>query len=217
MTHYIEKNINAIKKDIVNHDPSQKVNLIAVSKTKPAEDIKLAIAAGQKEFGENKVQEALEKWPDLKKENPELILHLIGPLQKNKVRKALSLFDVIQTLDRASLAQAIARIAEEEGKKPELYIQVNIGNEPQKAGIAPEALQDFFDYCHHEEKLNIKGLMAIPPQSDDASVYFRALKELQLKLKLPELSMGMSSDYPQAIACGATHIRIGSQIFGTRN
>ncbi len=216
MTHYIEKNIKDIKKDIVNHDPSQKLCLIAVSKTKPAEDIKQAIAAGQKEFGENKVQEALEKWPHLKKDNPELVLHLIGPLQKNKVRKALSLFDVIQTLDRPSLAQAIARIAREESQNPELYIQVNIGNESQKSGLLPSEVEDFYHYCTKELQLVISGLMAIPPYGEDARPYFKQMYLLKQQLSLPYLSMGMSNDYVIAIQEGATHIRIGSSIFGER-
>ncbi len=212
----IKKNIEEIKKDIVNHDPSQKVHLIAVSKTKSAEEIKQAIKANQKEFGENKVQEAIEKWPRLKENDPELILHLIGPLQKNKVRKAIHLFDVIQTLDRPSLAKALARIMEEENRCPRLYIQVNMGLEPQKSGILPAELNDFHHYCTKELKLTIDGLMAIPPYDVDATPYFKQIKLLQQQFKLPYLSMGMSNDYKIAIKEGATHIRIGSSIFGKR-
>ncbi len=212
----IKKNIEQIKKDIVNHSPSQKVQLIAVSKTKSVQDIEQAIRAGQKEFGENKVQEALEKWPELKKNNPELILHLIGPLQKNKIRKAIGIFDVIQTLDRPSLAQALARIMNEENKNLKLYIQVNIGNEPQKSGIFPEELKAFYHYCTVELKLSILGLMAIPPYDEDATPYFEQMKFWQQQLSLPYLSMGMSNDYKIAIKKGATHIRIGSSIFGER-
>ncbi len=212
----IKKNIEQIKKDIVNHSPSQKVQLIAVSKTKSVQDIEQAIRAGQKEFGENKVQEALEKWPELKKNNPELILHLIGPLQKNKIRKAIGIFDVIQTLDRPSLAQALARIMNEENKNLKLYIQVTIGNEPQKSGISPEELKAFYHYCTTELKLSILGLMAIPPYDGDATPYFEQMKFWQQQLSLPYLSMGMSNDYKIAIKKGATHIRIGSSIFGER-
>ncbi len=216
MSHSIEENIKKIKQDIVNHCPSQAPSLIAVSKTKPVQYIRQAISAGQKDFGENKVQEALEKWPDLKKEHPALILHLIGPLQKNKVRKAIGLFDVIQTLDRPSLAEAIARIKEEENKNPQLYIQVNIGSEPQKSGILSHELHDFYDYCKGELKLAISGLMAIPPYGGDVRPYFKQMHRLKEQLALPYLSMGMSHDYMAAISEGATHIRVGSFIFGER-
>lgn len=212
----IEKNITDIRKEIIKYNLSQEVRLIAVSKTKPIEDITLAIKAGQMEFGENKVQEAFEKWDELKKKNPELILHLIGPLQTNKVRKAIHLFDVIQTLDRPKLAEAIGRIMREEGKKPQLYIQVNIGLEPQKSGILPTDLDDFYQYCTKDMELNIVGLMAIPPYGEDASPYFKQMKALQKQLNLPYLSMGMSDDYKIAIKEGATHIRVGSSIFGQR-
>ncbi len=212
----IEKNIKDIRKEMATYSLSQKTCLIAVSKTKPVEDIRLAIKAGQKEFGENKVQEAFEKWHELKKEDKDLILHLIGPLQTNKVRKAVNLFDVIQTLDRPKLAQAIARIMKEEGKKTQLYIQVNIGLEPQKSGILPQDLEDFYQYCTKELELNIVGLMAIPPYGEDAKPYFQQMKALQKKLNLPYLSMGMSDDYKIAIKEGATHIRVGSSIFGER-
>ncbi len=216
MSHSIEENIKKIKQDIVNHRPSQAPCLIAVSKTKSVQYIRQAISAGQKDFGENKVQEALEKWPDLKKEHPALILHLIGPLQKNKVRKAIGLFDVIQTLDRPSLAEAIARIKEEENKNPQLYIQVNIGSEAQKSGILPHELHDFYGYCKGELKLSISGLMAIPPYEGDVRPYFKQMYRLKEQLALPYLSMGMSHDYMAAINEGATHIRVGSFIFGER-
>ncbi len=221
MKYCIAKNIEEIKKDIVKYDPSQKVRLIAVSKTKSVEEIEQAIKAEQKEFGENKVQEALEKWPllkenMLKKNDSDLILHLIGPLQKNKVRKAINLFDVIQTLDRPSLAKTVARIMEEENQNPQLYIQVNIGCETQKSGVWPADLDDFYYYCTTELKLPVFGLMAIPPYKDDVTPYFKQMKRLQLQLKLPYLSMGMSNDYKIAIKEGATHIRVGSSIFGER-
>ncbi len=190
--------------------------LIAVSKTKPISMIKQALDARQRVFGENKVQEAHEKWSDLKQQYPDIELHLIGPLQTNKVRKALQIFDVIEVLDRPKLAQAVARISKEEQLFPKLYIQVNVGNEPQKAGVAPDALNDFYHYCTKEEGLNIQGLMAIPPSNVDPTPYFEQLKQQQMTLGLSDLSMGMSGDYEKAIICGATHIRIGSHIFGAR-
>lgn len=193
------------------------VQLIAVSKTKPITDIYAAIAANHREFGENKVQEAMDKWPNIKEEYPDVILHLIGSLQKNKVRKAIQLFDVIQTLDRKSLADAIARIATEEGKNPQIYIQVNVGDEPQKSGVSRKELSDFYIYCRHELNLNIVGLMAIPPEGESPNEYFEWMYKEQQKLSLPYLSMGMSADYKQAITNGATHIRLGQAIFGGRN
>lgn len=192
------------------------VQLIAVSKTKPIADIYAAIKADHREFGENKVQEAMEKWPNIKQEYPNVTLHLIGGLQKNKVRKAIQLFDVIQTLDRESLADAIARIAPEEGKNPALYIQINVGDEPQKSGIARGDLKGFCGYCQNDLNLNIQGLMAIPPEGEDPSIYFEWLHQQQQQLALPYLSMGMSADYKQAITHGATHIRLGQAIFGGR-
>ncbi len=193
------------------------IQLIAVSKTKPAEMIQKALDAGQRMFGENQVQEAQAKWPALKQQYSDIELHLIGPLQTNKVRKALQLFDVIEVLDRFKLAHAIARISKEEQKYPKIYIQVNIGKEPQKAGITPDELKDFYAYCQNEEKLNIAGLMAIPPHGQDPMPYFQQLKQLQMMLDAKDLSMGMSGDYDKAIICGATHIRIGSHIFGARS
>lgn len=208
--------ITNLKNEINSLSVFHPVQLIAVSKTKPISDIYAAIKANHREFGENKVQEAMEKWPEIKQEYPDVILHLIGGLQKNKVRKAIQLFDVIQTLDREDLADAIARIAIEEGRNPQLYIQVNIGDEPQKSGVSQGDLKNFYDYCHHDLNLNIQGLMAIPPEGEDATPYFKWLHTQRQKLALPYLSMGMSADYKQAIAEGATHIRLGQAIFGGR-
>ncbi|MFV0321372.1 MAG: YggS family pyridoxal phosphate-dependent enzyme [Alphaproteobacteria bacterium] len=208
--------ITQIKNEINLLSVFHPAQLIAVSKTKPISDIYAAIKAGHREFGENKVQEAMEKWQNIKQEYPDVTLHLIGGLQKNKVRKAIQLFDVIQTLDREDLADAIARIAPEEGRNPELYIQVNVGDEPQKSGVSRKNLDSFYGYCHYDLSLNIQGLMAIPPEREDATPYFKWLHQQQEKLGLPYLSMGMSADYKQAIAEGATHIRLGQAIFGGR-
>lgn len=216
LMHDISRTLERLNNNIKSYAQDRPVQLVAVSKTKPIEVIKQALDAGQRIFGENKIQEAQEKWPMLKQQYQDVELHLIGPLQTNKVRKALQLFDVIEVLDRPKLAQAIARISKEEQRYPKLYIQVNIGMEPQKAGIMPDALEDFHHYCVQEEGLNIQGLMAIPPSSEDPKPYFLQLKQLQTKLGVADLSMGMSGDYVQAIECGATHIRVGSHIFGAR-
>ncbi|MFV0432076.1 MAG: YggS family pyridoxal phosphate-dependent enzyme [Alphaproteobacteria bacterium] len=211
----VEKLIG-LKKEVNTLSQKEVVQLIAVSKTKPVSDIEAALKANHRLFGENKVQEAAEKWPELKQRYPDVQLHLIGGLQKNKVRKAIGLFDVIQTLDRKSLAEAIARISIEEAKIPQLYIQINIGREPQKSGILPEEVEDFYQYCSQDLGLKIIGLMAIPPVGEDAKAYFVKLKEYQKMLSLPYLSMGMSADYREAIKQGATHIRLGQAIFGGR-
>ncbi len=192
------------------------VNLIAVSKTKPADDVRQALVAGQRLFGENRVQEAASKFPELKTAYPDLELHLIGPLQTNKVEQAVKLFDVIQTLDRPKLAEALAKAKIKFGTLPKLYIEVNIGHEPQKAGIEPEHLDEFLRFCRKDCGLEIHGLMCIPPQDVDPIPYFRQMRQLADYYTLPQLSMGMSGDYTQAIMAGATQIRVGSAIFGER-
>ncbi|MDR3450756.1 MAG: YggS family pyridoxal phosphate-dependent enzyme [Alphaproteobacteria bacterium] len=191
-------------------------DLIAVSKTQPLEAIIEALAAGQRKFGENRVQEAERKFLLLRPRFPDIELHLIGPLQTNKVRDAVALFDVIQTLDRPKLADALATEIRASKRDPRLSIQVNIGNEPQKAGIAPEALPAFLAYCRAERGLTISGLMCIPPQSLDPRPYFNKMRALADTHKLPHLSMGMSADFEMAVECGATEVRVGSAIFGQR-
>jgi len=192
------------------------VTLTAVSKGKTKEDVLAAIGAGQKIFGENRVQEAAAKFAGLRARHPDLELHLIGPLQTNKADDAVALFDVIETLDRPKLAEALARAAKKTGRSPVCYIEVNIGGEPQKAGIAPFEIGRFLSYCREGCGLTVTGLMCIPPQQGDPAFYFVEMKKLLLQYKLPHLSMGMSADYETAIRCGATCVRVGTAIFGAR-
>lgn len=196
--------------------PVEAVQLIAVSKTHGVEAIEAALQAGQRVFGENRVQEAKGKWPALKQAWPTCCLHLIGPLQTNKVKEAVGLFDVIQTLDRERLADALVAERERSGLCPELFIQVNTGEEPQKAGILPDQADAFIRSCLEDKKLPVTGLMCIPPQDEAASLHFALLRDMARRHDLPHLSMGMSDDYELAIRLGATHIRVGSAIFGPR-
>ena len=196
--------------------PNDAVQLIAVSKTQPAGRLEPILAAGQRVFGENRVQEAQGKWPGLRARFEGVELHLIGPLQSNKARAAFDLFDVIHTLDRPKLATALARLAQETGKCPSLFIQVNTGEEPQKAGIAPAAADAFIAEARALD-LPVKGLMCIPPAGEAASPHFALLAEIADRNGLDALSMGMSDDYERAIALGATHVRVGSAIFGARD
>jgi PLP dependent protein len=192
------------------------VTLIAVSKTFDADAIRPLLTAGHRVFGENRVQEAKGKWPALREAFPGVELHLIGPLQTNKAAEAVELFDVIQTLDRPKLAAALSAAIAKIGRTPRLLIQVNTGDEPQKAGIAIADVAGFFSACRMEHELAPTGLMCIPPADDDPTPHFQLLARVARDLGLPHLSMGMSGDYPAAIAAGATHIRVGSAIFGTR-
>lgn len=196
------------------------VTLVAVSKTVPAERIAPVIAAGQRVFGENYVQEAKAKWPALRESAPDIELHLIGPLQSNKARDAVGLFDVIESLDRPSLAAAlskeIARAREAAAPVPRLYVQVNTGEEPQKGGVMPGEVDAFLARCRDEWGLAIEGLMAIPPAEDPPSPHFAFLAEIARRNGIAVLSMGMSGDYEAAIQTGATHVRVGSAIFGAR-
>lgn len=192
------------------------VKLIAVSKFQPVEAVEAAIAAGQKAFGENRVQEAAGKFIPLRAKYPDIELHLIGPLQTNKAETAVELFDVIQTLDRPKLAEALAKAIRKTGKSPRLYVEVNIGHESQKAGIAPEGLGEFLASCRVDHNLTVSGLMCIPPREGDPAPCFQRLKRLADEHDLPGVSMGMSADYPAAIRCGATEVRIGTAIFGGR-
>lgn len=201
--------------------PVRDVRLIAVSKTFDAEHIAPVIAAGQRLFGENRVQEAKGKWPELRAGHADIELHLIGPLQSNKVREALALFDVIHTLDRPSLAKElakeIARARDESGRPaPRLLVQVNTGEEPQKAGVAPLEADAFIAACRDVHGLVIDGLMCIPPADEPAAPHFALLGEIARRNGLTTLSMGMSGDFETAIALGATHVRVGSAIFGGR-
>lgn len=192
------------------------VSLIAVSKTFDAPEIVPVIEAGQRVFGENRVQEARAKWPALKMRWPDIELHLIGPLQSNKAAEAVQLFDVIHTVDRPKIAGAIAAEMRKQAKPLKLFVQVNTGREPQKAGIDPDQVDDFLRECREVHGLEISGLMCIPPAEEDPRPHFEMLAEIARRNGLSQLSMGMSGDYPAAIACGATHVRVGSAIFGTR-
>ncbi len=196
-------------------DPAT-VALIAVSKTFEADDIRPAIAAGQRVFGENRVQEAQGKWPVLRTEFPDLKLHLIGPLQSNKAADAVALFDCIHTIDRPKIAKAIADEIAKQGKRVELFVQVNTGEESQKAGVLPKETAAFVAMCRDELRLEIAGLMCIPPVDEEAAVHFAFLAMLARDLGLNGLSMGMSGDFETAISFGATHVRVGSAIFGVR-
>lgn len=197
-------------------DPAA-ITLVAVSKTFGADAIEPVLAAGQRQFGENRVKEAEEKWPPLCSNYPDLSLHLIGPLQTNKVREAVALFDAIHSLDRDRLASALAKEIARLGRSPTLFVQVNIGKEPQKSGIAPRETAGFVTRCRSEHGLAIEGLMCIPPLADDPVPHFEALRGLAATLGLNALSMGMSADFETAILHGATHIRVGSAIFGVRD
>jgi pyridoxal phosphate enzyme (YggS family) len=194
------------------------VQLVAVSKTFEAEYILPAIEAGQRLFGENRVQEAKGKWPELKARFPDIELHLIGPLQTNKAREALALFDVIHTVDRESLAATLAKEITrlEDRPPPRLLIQVNTGEEPQKAGVVPEEADAFIARCREEHRLAIEGLMCIPPVDEPVAPHFGLLASIARRNGLKALSMGMSGDYEKAIALGATYVRVGSAIFGAR-
>ena len=192
------------------------VVLIAVSKVQPVEKIEKVLKAGHKDFGENRVQEALAKWPKLKGKYPKINLHLLGPLQTNKIDQALSVFDVIHSLDREKLAAKLASGIQKIGKDVEMFIQVNFENEIQKAGISVENLDDFVKICTKKYDLNISGLMCIPPINKDPEKFFLELKILAERNGLTKLSMGMSSDYAEAIRCGSTHVRVGTAIFGSR-
>lgn len=190
--------------------------LIAVSKTFAADAVRPLLAEGQRVFGENRVQEAAAKWPALRAEFEDVALHLIGPLQTNKAAAAVALFDAIHTIDRPRVAAAVAHAMAESGRRPELFVQVNIGREKQKAGVAPEELAALLDTCRHTLDLAIAGLMCIPPMGDDARPHFEALAELARAHGVTRLSMGMSADFEVALAAGATDIRIGSALFGQR-
>ena len=192
------------------------VTLVAVSKTQPPASVREALAAGHRVFGENRVQEAQGKYPGLREAFPDLALHLIGPLQTNKVRDAVALCDVIETIDRPRLAQALAREMERSGRRPLCLIEVNTGEEPQKSGIFPEAADDFIIECRDRLGLPIEGLMCVPPLDEEPALHFALLREIARRTGLDLLSMGMSADFEKAIRFGATHVRVGTAIFGVR-
>lgn len=195
---------------------SSSVKLITVSKTFAAEQIEPVITAGQRLFGENRVQEAQGKWPTLKERYAQVELHLIGPLQSNKAGDAVTLFDVIHTIDRAKIAKAIASEMEKQNRQPRLLVQVNTGEEPQKAGVMPEDTRALVAQCKSEFGLTIGGLMCIPPLDEEPALHFALLEKIAQNLALKELSMGMSADYQTAIAFGATYVRVGTAVFGPR-
>ena len=196
--------------------PAGSVRLIAVSKTFDASAIRPVIAGGQRVFGENRVQEAAAKWPALRIETPGIALHLIGPLQTNKAKEAVALFDAIHTIDRDRIAAAIAEEMARQGRTPRLLVQVNTGAEPQKAGVLPEEADEFVERCRTVHGLSIDGLMCIPPFDEVAAPHFALLAKIAGRLGLASLSMGMSADFETAIAFGATDVRVGSAIFGAR-
>jgi len=208
--------LQAVQARIAATAQGRSVTLVAVSKTYPADVVREALAAGQRVFGENRVQEAKAKFPDLKAEFPELELHLIGPLQTNKVRDAVALFDVIETIDRPKLARAVAEEMERSGRRPKVLVQVNTGREPQKAGVEPEQLDAMVAICREQYRLPLAGLMCIPPAEEDPTPHFRLLAAMAARHGLAVVSMGMSGDFPTAVAEGATHVRVGSAIFGHR-
>lgn len=196
-------------------DPAS-VNLVAVTKTFGAEHITPVLDAGHRLFGENRVQEAKAKWPALRERYGDIELHLIGPLQSNKAKEAVALFDAIHTIDRPKIAHAVAQEMAKQGRRLQLFIEVNTGEEPQKAGVMPKEAAALLQMCREELGLDIAGLMCIPPQDEEAAVHFAFLAKLARELGLAHLSMGMSADFETAIAFGATYVRVGSQIFGAR-
>lgn len=193
------------------------VTLVIASKTQSPERLEPILRSGHRVFGENRVQEAAAKWPALRSAYPGLELRLIGPLQSNKAKEAVALFDVIETLDRPSLAQAIGEQIGKQGRSPRLYVEVNTGDEPQKAGVGPKEADAFIRLCRETYGLNISGLMCVPPLGEQASPHFALLAQIAKRNGVSDLSMGMTADFPLAIQLGATHVRIGSAIFGSRS
>ena len=217
----IAEALAAVRRDIAEaaadcgRDPTS-VRLVAVSKTHGEDAVRAALAAGQTVFGENKVQEAKAKFAGLRAEFPDLRLHMVGPLQTNKVKDAVATFDVIESLDRPKLAQALADEMAAAGRRPELLVQINTGEEPQKAGALPLEADAFIDDCVKRLGLPITGLMCVPPVDEEPAMHFALLREIAARHNLSKLSMGMSGDFPAAIRFGATHVRIGTAIFGAR-
>lgn len=221
MDEKVPANLASVKAAIADAEqaagrPQGEVNLVAVSKTHGADAIVPALHAGQRMFGENRVQESGAKWPELRARFPDVELHLVGPLQTNKLRDAVDLFDVIQTVDREKLARALAGEFSRQGVRRDCFIQVNTGAEAQKAGILPQDADAFIRLCRDDLGLPIVGLMCIPPLNEEPSLHFALLAKIAARNGLPKLSMGMSGDFDCAIAFGATHVRIGTAIFGER-
>ena len=212
--HHSVINLIKIKENL--KDNNSLPNIIAVSKTFSIENIIPLIEHGHLDFGENKVQEAIEKWSSIKKKHSNLKLHMIGKLQTNKVKYVLPLFDFIHSLDNLKLAEKISNEQDKQNLKIKIFIQVNVGKEPQKSGLRTEELDEFYNICTRKLNLNIIGLMCLPPKEDDKKIYFEEMQFHKNRLKLSELSMGMSEDYVQAYTFGATYLRIGSKIFGKR-
>ncbi|WP_044829877.1 YggS family pyridoxal phosphate-dependent enzyme [Thalassospira sp. HJ] len=210
----IQNNINAAC-DAAERNRDD-VTLVCVSKNHDADHVRKALVDGRRVFGENRVQEAAGKWPELRDEFPDIELHLIGPLQTNKLKDAVALFDVIETVDRPKLAKALAKHRDNTGTCPDLFIQINTGEEEQKAGIAPKDADDFITMCREELKLPIIGLMCIPPVDEEPAPHFTLLSKIADRHGLKIKSMGMSGDYEAAIRFGATHVRVGTAIFGSR-
>tara|TARA_R110002110_G_scaffold193831_1_gene402535 strand:- start:28 stop:717 length:690 start_codon:yes stop_codon:yes gene_type:complete len=217
----VAANLAAVREKIAaaaadtGHDPAS-VSLIAVSKSHPAAAAAAALAAGHRTFGENRVQEAEQKWPPLKADHPDAIVHLIGPLQTNKTADAVALFDVIQTLDREKLARSLAKEMDRQDRRPDLFIQVNTGEEPQKAGVLPLDADAFIATCRDDMGLPVAGLMCIPPIDENPALHFALLADMAARNGLDRLSMGMSADYETAVRLGATEVRVGTAIFGAR-
>ncbi|PHS78950.1 MAG: YggS family pyridoxal phosphate-dependent enzyme [Rhodospirillaceae bacterium] len=196
--------------------PAHGVTLVAVSKFHDATRIRPALEKGQRTFGENRVQEAQEKWPPLRTDFPDVQVHLIGPLQTNKVKQAVATFDVIESVDREKLARALAREFVAQGRSLPVFLQINTGEEPQKAGVLPAAADDFIKLCRDDLGLNVQGLMCIPPATEEPAMHFALLSKIAARNNIKALSMGMSGDFATAIELGATHVRIGTAIFGQR-
>jgi len=215
----INQEVKKAYKNSINAKLKKKyeIKIIAISKKQPLERIIAALDTGHCIYGENQVQESLIKWPNLKEKYKNIELHLVGPLQSNKAKEAVEIFDVIQTVDREKIAK-ILKMEQEKQKKILTYmIQINTGEEKQKSGVMPNECDNFFNYCKNDLKLNIQGLMCIPPINEEATIHFAYLRKKVEEYKLPYLSMGMSSDYKKAVHFGATHIRVGEAIFGARS
>ena len=213
----VQSQINAALDQRPSNYGAEPVTLVAVSKRQSDIRIDAALAAGQRVFGENRVQEASWRWADRRTKYSDLILHLIGPLQTNKVAEAVALFDVIEVVDREKLARVMAKEMDRQNRFLPCYIQVNTGEEPQKSGVLPDQVDDFTHFCKDELALPIVGLMCIPPVDEEAAMHFALLNTMAQRLSLQKLSMGMSDDYTQAIGFGATSVRVGSAIFGLRD
>ena len=221
MTETIESRLAAVRADIARacRDADRdtgSVNLVAVSKTFGSDAIERAIVAGQRAFGENRVQEAKAKWPALRERHSGVELHLVGPLQSNKAREAVALFEAIHSLDRASLAGALAKEISRQGRSPLLFVEINTGGEPQKAGVLPEQADEFLNSCKDVYGLQVAGLMCLPPADEPPAPHFALTAKIARRNGLNLLSMGMSGDFANAIAMGATHVRIGTAVFGVR-